>query len=114
MYGYSQDPLRMSSAQHGLRSASSFLAQAQATCAHALRWVGSTWLVRAFANVAAERRARNAMLELGRWDDHMLRDVGLERMDIEAAIRGERNQAYQWEPDSDPAKLRRLQNLHRG
>ena len=113
MYGYSQDPLRMS-ARHGPRPASSFIASAQAACAHALRWMGSTWLARTFAMVAAERRARNAMLELRRWDDHMLRDVGLERMDIEAAIRGEHHQTYQWEPDSDPAKLRRLQNLHRG
>lgn len=37
----------------------------------------------------AEREARVAIDALKSWDDHMLRDIGLERMDIEAAVRGQ-------------------------
>lgn len=112
MYGYSQDPLRMSSARHGPRSAASFIAAAQAAWSAAMRRIASSWLAKSLAAVAAKRRARNAIHELRRWDDHMLRDVGLDRMHIEAAIRGEHRQSYEWEPDCDPAEIRRLRNLH--
>jgi len=104
MYGYSQDPLRMP------RSASAIYPAIQAAWSGARRWIGTSWLAKAFAAVAAERAARIAIHELKNWDDHMLRDVGLERMDVEAAIRGVRT-PVRWEPDCDPAQLRRLQNF---
>ncbi|MCW5771689.1 MAG: DUF1127 domain-containing protein [Rhodospirillaceae bacterium] len=37
----------------------------------------------------AERETKLAIDALKAWDDHMLRDIGLERMDIEAAVRGQ-------------------------
>ena len=106
MYGYSQDPLRMST-----RAASSLLASLHAAWTGARRRIGTSWPAKALAAVAAERAARNAIHELERWDDHMLRDIGLERMDIEAAIRGDRR-PFGWEPDCDPVKRHRLQNFH--
>ena len=105
MYGYSQDPLRIPA-----RSASAFIALAHAAWSGAGRWIGTSWLAKALAAVAAERAARKAVHALESWDDHMLRDVGLERMDIEAAIRGVRP-PFNWEPDCDPVKRHRLRNF---
>lgn len=35
-----------------------------------------------------EREARRAAAQLREWDDRMLHDIGIRRMDIEAAVRG--------------------------
>ncbi len=105
MYGYSQDPLRMRT-----RSASSIDHALHAAWAGAHRWLATSWLAKGIAAVAAERATRKAVHELRSWDDRMLRDVGLERMDIESAIRGVPT-PFGWEPDCDPATLRRLKNF---
>jgi len=38
-------------------------------------------------DLAAERRRRNAVRELQRLDDHMLKDIGIRRVEIEVAVR---------------------------
>lgn len=106
MYGYSQDPLRIAS-----RSASSFGSIVQSAFAAARDWLATSWLAKGLAALEADRAARQSARELKGWDDHMLRDIGLERMHIDAAVRGV-NTPYGWEPDCDPAKLHRLQNFH--
>jgi len=106
MYGYSQDPLRIAS-----RSTASFFGQVHAAFAAAQHWFANSWLAKGLAALEADRAARKVARELKGWDDHMLRDIGLERMHIDAAVRGVKT-AYSWEPDCDPATLRRLQNFH--
>jgi uncharacterized protein YjiS (DUF1127 family) len=57
-----------------------------------LNWLASSRAVVAAKRIAAalvaERQAKLASDELRGWDDHMLRDIGLQRMDIDAAVRG--------------------------
>lgn len=106
MYGYSQDPLRISS-----RSTSTFSGSLYAAFAAARVWLATSWLAKGLAALEADRAARQSARELKGWDDHLLRDIGLERMHIDAAVRGV-NTPYSWEPDCDPAKLQRLQNFH--
>jgi uncharacterized protein YjiS (DUF1127 family) len=106
MYGYSQDPLRISS-----RSASAFSSILQSAYAGARDWLAKSWLAKGLAAIEADRAAKQAARELKGWDDHMLRDIGLERMHIDVAVRGV-NTPQTWEPDCDPAKLHRLQNFH--
>ena len=60
-----------------------------ATAKATLAWLGSTWLAKAALALVAERQTRLAIDELRSWDNHMLRDIGLERMDIEGAVRGQ-------------------------
>jgi uncharacterized protein YjiS (DUF1127 family) len=59
-----------------------------ATAKAALAWLRATWLGKAALALIAERQARLAIDDLRSWDDHMLRDIGLQRMDIEGAVRG--------------------------
>ncbi|HEY7610179.1 MAG TPA: DUF1127 domain-containing protein [Alphaproteobacteria bacterium] len=58
----------------------------------ALAWLASSRLLVAAKRFAAAlveaRQAKLASEELRGWDDHMLRDIGLQRMDIDAAVRG--------------------------
>jgi uncharacterized protein YjiS (DUF1127 family) len=55
-------------------------------------WLASTWIViaakRLSAALIAARQAKLATEELRSWDERMLRDIGLQRMDIDAAVRG--------------------------
>jgi uncharacterized protein YjiS (DUF1127 family) len=109
MHAYSKDPLRLSAlAAPGTWSA------AKAAGVNALRWLAATWPVKAVAAyaaaLAAERRARETVRELERWDEHMLRDIGLTRMDVEAAVRGVRR-PFRWQADCDQAALDRLEHL---
>lgn len=57
-----------------------------------LDWLASSWIViaakRYAAALIATRQAKLATEELRSWDDRMLRDIGLQRMDIDAAVRG--------------------------
>lgn len=50
-----------------------------------VEWVAAGWqaLSRAMANAAAARQRRQARLELRRLSDRMLRDIGLERDQID-------------------------------
>ena len=54
--------------------------------------LASSWIViaakRLAAALIAAREAKLATEELRNWDDRMLRDIGLQRMDIDAAVRG--------------------------
>jgi uncharacterized protein YjiS (DUF1127 family) len=109
MHAYSKDPLRLSAvAAPGTWSA------LKAAGAGALDWLAASWPVEralAFcAALAADRRARATVRELESWDDHRLRDIGLERMDVEAAVRGVRP-LFRWQPDCDRAALQRLDRL---
>lgn len=83
MYAYSKDPTRSAA----LAAASSY-AQARSAFAAASAWIAQTWLGRAAMALVREREERLAIDELRSWDDHMLRDIGLERMHIEPAVRG--------------------------
>ncbi len=105
MYGYSQDPLRISS-----RSPASILGSLHAAFAAARDWLATSWLAKGIAALEADRAARRAARELKGWDDHMLRDIGLERMHIDAAVRGVQT-PFGWEPDCDPAMRHRLRNF---
>lgn len=106
MYSYSKDPLRLAAL-----AAPPFWPAAKARLAAGLHWLSATWPVKAAralaASIAAARLASKTIHELEGWDDHMLRDIGLERMDVEAAVRGVRP-PFHWQPDCDPAALRRL------
>ena len=80
MHAYSKDPTRFTA----IAAPASY-----ATATAALAWLRSTWLAKAVAKLVAERQTRLAIDELRSWDNHMLRDIGLERMDIEGAVRGQ-------------------------
>jgi uncharacterized protein YjiS (DUF1127 family) len=80
MLAYSKDPTRLAAI-----AAPASYASAKA----ALAWLRSTWLAKTVAALVAERQTRIAIDELRSWDNHMLRDIGLERMDIEGAVRGQ-------------------------
>lgn len=84
MHAYSKDPLRLAAlAQPSAWSI------AKKSLAGAGAWFAHSWLGKAVAAVAGERAARLAIHELKGWDDHMLRDIGLDRMHIEPAVRGQ-------------------------
>jgi uncharacterized protein YjiS (DUF1127 family) len=80
MIAYSKDPTRLAA----IAAPASY-----ATAKAALAWLRATWLGKATLALVAERQTRLAIDELRSWDNHMLRDIGLERMDIEGAVRGE-------------------------
>jgi len=109
MHSYSKDPLRLAAL-----AAPAVWPAAKAKLAAAIRWLGATWPVKAAralaAGIAAERLARETVHELKGWDDHMLRDIGIERMDVEAAVRGVRP-PFRWQPDCDLAALQRLDHF---
>jgi uncharacterized protein YjiS (DUF1127 family) len=84
MHAYSKDPTRLAA----------FAAPASSTAAVAALaaagdWLRASWLGKALSALLRDRAARLAIDELRSWDDHMLRDIGLERMDIEGAVRGQ-------------------------
>ena len=83
MYSYSKDPTRSAA----LAAASTY-AQARAALAAAAARLARSWLGRAAFALLREREERLAIDDLRTWDDHRLRDIGLERMHIEAAVRG--------------------------
>lgn len=83
MYSYSKDPTRSAA----LAAASSYT-QARSALGAAAAWFANSWLGKAALSLAREREERLAIEELQSWDDHMLRDIGLERMHIEPAVRG--------------------------
>lgn len=84
MHAYSKDPLRLAAlAQPSAWSI------AKKALAGAGAWFLQSWLGKAVASMARERAARLAIDELRGWDDHMLRDIGLDRMHIEPAVRGQ-------------------------
>jgi uncharacterized protein YjiS (DUF1127 family) len=83
MYAYSKDPSRSAA----LAAASSY-AQARSAFAAASAWIAQSWVGRIAVSLLREREERLAIDELRGWDDHMLRDIGLERMHIEPAVRG--------------------------
>ncbi len=85
MYSYSKDPTR--TAALAAASSSSY-AQIRSALAAAAAWLARSWLGKAAAGLVRERSERLAIEELRSWDDHMLRDIGLERMQIEPAVRG--------------------------
>lgn len=84
MYTYSKDPARLAAI-----AAPSFLASAKDALLRAAAWLRNSRLGTAATRLILERHTRLAIDELRSWDDHMLRDIGLERMDIEGAVRGE-------------------------
>jgi uncharacterized protein YjiS (DUF1127 family) len=84
MYSYSKDPTRLAAL-----AAPSFLASARDALLRAAAWLRGSRLGTAAARLIVERHTRLAIDELRAWDDHMLRDIGLQRMDIEGAVRGE-------------------------
>jgi uncharacterized protein YjiS (DUF1127 family) len=108
MHSYSRHPTPAALA------ASSSWAAAKAAAAGAVQWLRASWLAKSIfalaAAWAAERAARAAIFELRSWDDHMLRDIGLQRMDVEATVRGV-HRPFRWQPDCDPAALHRLNHL---
>lgn len=83
MHAYSKDPTRLAA----LAAPSSWSA-AKAALAGAAAWIGQSWFGKVVAAAVQEREARLAIEELRSWDDHMLRDIGIERMHIEPAVRG--------------------------
>jgi uncharacterized protein YjiS (DUF1127 family) len=80
MHAYSKDPTRLAA----LAAPAPY-----ASLKAALAWLCSSWLGNSVTALVVEREARIAIDELRGWDDHMLRDIGLERMDIEGAVRGQ-------------------------
>lgn len=109
MHAHSKDPLRVSAV-----AAPDTWSAIKTAGTNALRRLAATWPVKAVlacaAALAAERRARETVRELERWDEHMLRDIGLTRMDVEAAVRGARR-SFRWQADCDQAALDRLEHL---
>jgi uncharacterized protein YjiS (DUF1127 family) len=83
MYSYSKNSTRSAA----LAAASSY-AQARSAFAAVAAWIAQSWVGRVAASLLREREERLAIDELRSWDDHMLRDIGLERMHIEPAVRG--------------------------
>lgn len=83
MQAYSKDPLRTAAL-----AAASARPSGHDALARAAAWVRLSWR-RAAAALIADRKTKLAVDELRTWDDHMLRDIGLERMDIEGAVRGQ-------------------------
>lgn len=83
MYSYSKDPTRAAAV-----AAASSYAQAKAGFAAAAAWLAQSWLGKAATALVRAREERLAIEELRSWDDHRLRDIGLERMHIEPAVRG--------------------------
>ena len=83
MYSYSKDPTRSAA----LAAAFSY-AQARSALAAASAWMAASWLGRAATALLRARQERVAIDELRGWDDHMLRDIGLDRMHVEPAVRG--------------------------
>jgi uncharacterized protein YjiS (DUF1127 family) len=83
MQAYSKDPVRMAAL-----AAASLQPAALNALERAAGRVRLSWLGRTAAALIAGRKAKLAIDELRGWDDHMLRDIGLERMDIEGAVRG--------------------------
>jgi uncharacterized protein YjiS (DUF1127 family) len=60
-------------------------------------------------DLAAERRRRSAVRELERLDDHMLKDIGVRRCEIEFAVRNglpARRRPYQRPSNGAPAQRR--------
>jgi uncharacterized protein YjiS (DUF1127 family) len=84
MYTYSKDPTRSAAF-----AAASTYAQAKSGFAAAAAWLAQSWLGRTALALLRDRQERLAMEELKSWDNHMLRDIGLERMQIEPVVRGE-------------------------
>ncbi len=84
MYAHSKDPTRSAA-----YAASSTYAQAKAGFAAAAAWLAQSWFGRAALALFCERQERLVIDELKGWDDHLLRDIGLERMHIEPVVRGE-------------------------
>ena len=84
MYTYSKDPIRLAAL-----AAPSFLASAKDALLRAAAWLRNSRFGAAATRLIVERHTRLAIDELRGWDDHMLRDIGLQRMDIEAAVRGD-------------------------
>lgn len=74
--------------------------------ARVLSGIARAWplrvLARIFGAAAARNDMRRAVDELRSWDDHRLRDIGIDRSQIEAAVRGELGP-----PHSESAELRR-------
>ena len=110
MHAYSKDPLRLAA----FAAPPSYWPAAKANLTAAIRWFGASWPVKAVraaaAGIAAERLARETIHELKGMDDHMLRDIGLARTDIEAAVRGTHS-PFCWQADADSAALRRLDHF---
>jgi uncharacterized protein YjiS (DUF1127 family) len=52
-------------------------------------WLADSWTLRIARRLVAARRERIAIEELQSWDDHRLRDIGIARMHIDAAVRGQ-------------------------
>jgi uncharacterized protein YjiS (DUF1127 family) len=87
MHAYSKDPARL--AAYATPSTLSAVKAALAgAIAGAAAWLAETWIGKLVSASLREREARLAIEELKSWDDHMLRDIGLERMQIEPAVRG--------------------------
>jgi len=98
MHAHSKDPARLA----GLSAPPSYAA-AKAAFFAAAEWLHSTWFGKAVATIVTEHKARIAIEELRSWDNHMLRDIGLERMDIDLAVRGQlRPLTYEAEPAKQP------------
>jgi uncharacterized protein YjiS (DUF1127 family) len=83
MYSHSKDPTRSAA----LAAASSYT-RARSALGAVAAWFANSWLGKAAFALSREREERLAIEELRSWDDHMLRDIGLERMQIEPAVRG--------------------------
>ena len=84
MHAYSKDPARMAAI-----AAPSTWSALRAALAAAARWLGQSWLAKGAAQLVRDHSERLAIEELRGWDDHMLRDIGLERARIEPAVRGQ-------------------------
>lgn len=96
MHVYSQapSPSASSAAPHG------------SGLARLLSGIARAWPLRVLARIFGDAAARNDMQravdELRSWDDHRLRDIGIDRSQIEAAVRGDLVSHH-----SDAADLRR-------
>ena len=63
-----------------------------------LRWASHlvAALQRLRSAIEAERQARRAVIELERLDDRMLRDIGIDRSEIDRVVRGTRATRRYW------------------
>jgi len=84
MHAYSKDPTRLAA----LAAPSSWSAL-KAAFAAAVQWFGNSRLGSVATKLVREHSERLAIEELQSWDDHMLRDIGLERTQIAPAVRGQ-------------------------